>query len=289
MTADSTGTAVLVSPQARENLAAAGFSPVADTAAREFQASLQLLAERARFLTAGSGVAIALKKEGQLVYLASAGDGAPAAGTTVDTGREPVRACLEQQKSIRRNPSSADCLFTMAVPIVRNGAITGFFELLGRSEFQDQDERSIERLADLVNTAVENRTAAVETEKRLLHRLSELARPAVMPSLWHAPESGSSQQPKTPEAPITIPEVEITRPEIPITTPQVQKCVSCGFPVSQGRRLCVECDHKMGPANPPIEIFSSNQHEQSWISVHGYTIASALLTALAIAIVLWLR
>lgn len=268
-------TAVLVSPEEREKLAADVFSPLAQTAALEFQASLQLLVERARFITAASGVAIALKQDGQLVYSASAGDGARAAGTTVEMSREPVRQCLDQQKSVRRSPSSADGLFSMTVPIMLNGAVTGFFELLGHSEFQDQDLQAIERLADLVNTALENRTAGVETEKRLLDRFTEFARPAVIPSLWHAPESASSQQPKTPEAPITAPEV--------------QKCISCGFPVSKGRRLCVECDQKMGPANPPAEIFSTNQQEQSWMSVHGYTIASALVTAVAIGIILWLR
>ena len=266
-------TAVLAGPDECENSVAELFAPLAQTAALEFQATLQLLIERARFLTAASGVAIALKQGGQFLYLASGGDGAPEAGTTVDVSKESIRECLEQQKPARSK--TGDVLFTMAVPIINDGVVTGFFELLGYSELQEQDTQAIIRLADMVNIAIENRTAAEETEKRLVDRFSEFNRPAIVPSLWHAPQSASNQQPETPE--------------LPAPAAEVQKCISCGFPVSKGRRLCVECDQEMGPANPPAEIFSTNQKEQSWISVHGYTIASALVTAAALAIILWLR
>jgi len=275
MGSDSTITAVLASPDECENSAADVFSPLAQTAALEFQATLQLLIERARFLTAASGVAIALKENGQFLYLASGGDCAPEADTTADASKESIRQCLEQRTPARSKPSTVDALFTMAVPIINDGVVTGFFELLGHSEFQEQDTQVIVRLADMVNIAIENRTAAEETEKRLVDRFSEFNRPAIVPSLWHAPQSPSNQQPQMPE--------------VPAPAAEVQKCISCGFPVSKGRRLCVECDQKMGPANPPREIFSISEKEQSWISVHGYTIASALVTAAAVAIILWLR
>jgi GAF domain len=276
MGSDGTMTAaVLPTPAECENSTAQIFSPLGQTAAVEFQSTLQLLLDRARFLTAASGVAIAIREKGQLLYSASGGDCASEAGTRVDVSREPLRQCLQQQKPFRSKPSNADSLFAMAVPITNEGAVIGCFELLGHSEFADQDELAIVRLADLVNTALENRTAAVEAEKRLLDRLDEFARPEVASALWHPPESASCQQAKAPEAPIPAAEV--------------QKCVSCGFPVSKGRRLCVECDQQMGPANPAAKIFGTNQPEQSWISVHGYTIASALVTAAAIAVILWLR
>lgn len=275
MGSDATMTAVLASPDECENSAAELFAPLAQTAALEFQATVQLLIERARFVTAASGVAIALKENGQFLYLASGGDCAPEAGTAADESKESIRQCLELQTPAGGKPTAVDSLFTLAVPIINEGTVSGFFELLGHSEFQEQDTQAIVRLADMVNIAIENRTAAEETEKRLADRLSELNRPTIVPSLWHAPQSVSGQQPQTPE--------------VPAPAAEVQKCISCGFPVSKGRRLCVECDQKMGPANPPAEIFSINQKEQSWISVHGYTIASALVTAAALAIILWLR
>lgn len=266
-------TAVLASPDECENSAAELFAPLAQTAALEFQATLQLLIERVRFLTAASGVAIALKENGQFLYLASGGDCAPEAGTTADVSKESIRQCLEQRTPVRSKATTEDTLFTMAVPIIDDGVVSGFFELLGHSEFQEQDTQTIIRLGEMVITAIDNRTAAAEAERRFLDRLSEFDRPAIV-SLWHAPESASNQPQTT---------------ELPAPAAEVQKCISCGFPVSKGRRLCVECDQKMGPANPPAEIFSINQKEQSWISVHGYTIASALVTAAALAIILWLR
>jgi hypothetical protein len=33
----------------------------------------------------------------------------------------------------------------------------------------------------------------------------------------------------------------------------------------------------------------AKQKEESWISAHGYTIASVLVSALAVAIIYWLR
>lgn len=274
MGSDSTTTAVLADPNGFENSSVGVFSPMVQAAELEFQATLQLLLERARFLTAASAVAIALQEEGQLVYAASAGDCAPEAGTTVDAGKESIRKCLEQRTPARSTSGDAGAFSTMTVPIIDDGAVGGFFELLGHSEFQEQDAEAINRLAEMVSTAIMNRTAALEAEKRLLERVGEFSRAAVV-SLWHAPQSASNPQQKTPE--------------VRIATAEVRKCISCGFPVSKGRRLCVECDQKMGPANTPAEIFSISHHEQSWIRVHGYTIASALVTAAAVAIILWLR
>src|SRR5260370_1854276 len=53
-------------------------------AALEFNASVQLMAERARFLTGETGVAIALDQDGQVVYCAAAGSMVPEIGATVD-------------------------------------------------------------------------------------------------------------------------------------------------------------------------------------------------------------
>src|SRR5215469_10744423 len=83
-------------------------STLIERAELEFQATLRLLVERARFLTAASGAAIALEEEGKLVYCAVSGDSPPPAGTTADTSKEPVGQCIAQGKVARRRTLGAN-------------------------------------------------------------------------------------------------------------------------------------------------------------------------------------
>ena len=100
---------------------------------------------------------------------------------------------------------------------------------------------------------------------------------APTPVTWH-----------TPEASGLIPQPEASKKTAPSTP--VQACVACGFPVSPGRRLCVECEQKPGVrSSPPPELFAAAQKHEGFLSAHGYTIASLLVTALTAAIIWWLR
>ena len=69
---------------------------------------------------------------------------------------------------------------------------------------------------------------------------------------------------------------------------EVGTCNVCGFPVSPGRALCVECELKPDAGAVGNRLFKS-EPEESWLSAHGYTIASLVVTALTAAIILWLR
>jgi hypothetical protein len=52
----------------------------------------------------------------------------------------------------------------------------------------------------------------------------------------------------------------------------------------------VECEQKPGVrTQPPADLFASATKQERWLSAHGYTIASLLLTALTAAVILWLR
>ena len=274
MEPDSTSTAVLNPPDERESFSADVFPPLAQAAALEFQATLQLLAERARFLTAASSVAIALQEDERFVYGAASGDSAPEAGAEVDLSKEPVHQCIEQREAARAQAGATEVLFTLAAPVNREGKVAGFFELRGHCEFRDCDVEAVTRLAEMVSTAIDHRNAAAQAESRILERLSAV--PPAVHSLWHAPASSpqkSSQQQRLPAA---------------SSPAEVHKCGSCGFPVSYGRKLCVDCEQKTDVAHPPAEILTTPAHE-SWISAHGYTIASLLVTALTVAIIYWLR
>jgi len=126
----------------------------------------------------------------------------------------------------------------------------------------------------MVNTAIEHRSAAVRVESREFGEVSGIGS-APVPKLWHAPESAEPRPRGESSTSTNLPVVD------------VQNCPSCGFPVSTGRKLCLDCEQK-DAAHIPADPLSTPAHE-SWISAHGYTIASLLISALAIAIILWFR
>src|SRR5215469_10922612 len=104
----STATASWKTPDECEISSAETISPLIQSAELEFQATLRLLVERARFLTAASGAAIALEEQGKLIYCAVSGDSPPPAGTTADTSKEPVGQCIAQGKVARRRTLGAN-------------------------------------------------------------------------------------------------------------------------------------------------------------------------------------
>ncbi len=119
MGSDSTSTAVLNVPDECQSSSAEAFAPSTPAAALDFQATLQLLVERARFLTAASSVAIALRQDEEFVYEAASGDTAPQPGAEVDVGKEPVRQCIEERKAARVQTGATEVLFVLAVPVIR--------------------------------------------------------------------------------------------------------------------------------------------------------------------------
>jgi hypothetical protein len=237
----------------------------------EFQAALQLLVERARFLTGASGVAVALKEERQFIYSAAAGKFSAETGEAVDLSKKYLSECVRLGKGIR---TRTDSWFALAVPIIRGVEVAGIFELLGSPAFEDRDAESIARLAEMISTAIEHRDAAAQAEKAGFEDVPEIPR-RPMPSSWHAPEVKESPAKKEP-APAAFPAIE------------VQKCSSCGFPVSHGRKFCPDCEKNADDGHNPAELFSTPP-EESWISAHGYTIASVLVSVIAVAIIVWLR
>jgi hypothetical protein len=258
----------------------------------EFQASMQLLAERARFLTGADSVAIAFEKDGQFIYCAATGSSAPESGAVADVTRHPLDECIKTGRATRlavERLSGATSVqsFHLAVPMLRDEKVVGFFELApGASAFGDADIDAITRLAALAGTALEHLDAAEHTESLIGEAEPEKPAARLRPVLWHAPEAAPSQ----------------THAEIlPSPAPaDIHPCTGCGFPVSGVRTVCVECDaHRDDPnynprhnrdldSNPAAELFALEKQE-SWIEAHGYTIASLLVTALTLAIIYWLR
>ena len=238
---------------------------VSDSAEAEFHASLKLLAERAAFLTGASSVSIVLREQGILVPAATAGERC----STLNAANPVVRECLENGK-VQRFKSQGES-FRLVVPVQGEEDASGLIELTAKHEFTDYDQDAVVRLAGLVSVVLEHREAA----KRAASGTWE-ADESVIPQSWHAPVGTAQADDTTSKAPVA-------------GIAPVRTCGACGFPVSPGRVLCVECEQKTdSPFSEPPELFSIAKQE-SWFSEHGYTLASLIVSALAAAVILWLR
>jgi hypothetical protein len=254
------------------------FSALVQSATVEFLSSMQLLAERARFLTGSTAVAIAVRNGPEFVYRASAGHSAEV-GSTSDTRHAPIANCIASAKPCTVSAhTSRGQLARAAVPVIRHQEVAGFFELsASRSSFSNEDMTAVSDLAEMVNTALDHMDAAENAHRQILETNSPAKLETPTPVSWHA-SSETETSSKSDVAQATAP--------LPL---QVHTCQACGFPISDGRKLCVECEQKPGAQHVRQPQFLAAEQEESWIAAHGYTIASLLATALVAAIVYWLR
>ena len=253
------------------------FAGLLHSATVEFLSSLQLLADRARFLTGADGVAIALEEHGKFVYRATAGSsfetGAPA-----DKTKAPIARCFATAKPavVSSHTSQAQSV-KAAIPITEHEQVIGFFELsASRVSFSDEAVNAVSGLAEIVNTAIAHMRAA-ESAHQTIAEVAAQSAPEKVAHVWHAeaaaePESKTETPGPSSSAPLAI-----------------HVCQSCGFPVSDTRQLCVECERKPDAPKPaPPQLMAAGK-DPGWIETHGYTLASLLITALVIAIIYWLR
>jgi hypothetical protein len=254
------------------------FSALLQSATVEFLSSLQLLAERARFLTGADGAAIAIEEHGTYMYRAMAGDSSET-GTPADKSKAPIARCLSTAKpSVVSSHTSQAQTVKAAVPITQHGQVVGFFDLCAsRSTFSDEDLRAVSGLAEMVNTALDHMRAAESAHEHIAEVAPPNAPERAAPLSWHA-EPAAEPESKT-EAPAPSSSSPLT----------VHVCQSCGFPISDSRQLCVECERKPDAPKPVAPHLLAAEPDPSWIETHGYTLASLLITALVIAIIYWLR
>lgn len=243
----------------------------AASARMEFQAALQLLAERAAFVTAATGVAIVLSNSGPLAYQVATGNEVAEPEAPVDVNDQNIQRCLRDGAPVR--VAGIEFGFRLFAPVKRNDRAVGFMEVVSAYELSDGDVNAVARLADLACVALDHLDAAENTDERSWEKLQT----PVAPNLWHAPDEPASEESVRAEI------------ELPAAGPQVHLCRGCGFPVSPGRKLCVECEQKPDAAiAASTEIFAL-QPRPVWFAEHGYTVASLILSAVAAAVIFWLR
>jgi hypothetical protein len=158
-----------------------GGHSLAEMAERDLDAALQLLAERAQYITGASGAAIALRRDqrNDMLCRASAGAKAPELGALLSTEsglsgesvrtRLPLR-CDDAVRDSRVNPETCRELgiaSVMIVPVLgddlpgQNQAL-GVFELFSShvGAFDERDLSALRRLGEMVETAVRLARAA---------------------------------------------------------------------------------------------------------------------------------
>ena len=283
-------------------------SSLTEMAQRDLSATLQLLAERAQYITGASGAAIALREGEKMLCRASAGPSAPELGTRlqIDSGLsgESVRSkqilrCDDAENDARVNRESCRALgiaSVMVMPLIRENEVNGVFELFsGRPyAFEERDVIALQRIAELIQTAVEHADAAKRAEKEIAGEtiVAEEVEPAGASLAAESIELGPKEEAQAESA---IAEEEVPT-EVIVTRVNVAKCQACGFPISEGRTLCVACEaaqfeegnvsNTVGPA-----FFSqySGGKEQGWWRSNQYLIGMVLVTVITVAVLAWLR
>jgi GAF domain-containing protein len=144
---------------------------LAEMAQRDLDAALQLLADRAQFITGATGAAIALRRQGMkdMLCRASTGSNAPELGALLSTefglSGESVRTkqvlrCDDAERDARVNHEVCRQLGIASVvvmPVVHDDEVLGVFELFSGkpNAFGERDLSAVQRLGQMVETAVQ--------------------------------------------------------------------------------------------------------------------------------------
>jgi hypothetical protein len=274
---------------------------------------LQLLVERAQYITGATGTALALPQGEEMVCRASAGSSAPPIGARLQvrsglTGesitRRQLLRCDNAENDPRVNLETCRALGIASIVVLplmrRDGEVRGLFELFSDHPyaFEERDLIALERMAALTLTALDlaeqrqnaaapaapiaGRERPVEshaedgarqvsavpiqpelTKPELMQSeltQSVLTEPGFAKSELAKPELAKPEleEPKLVEPAVLPAELPIIPslspvtatepPPAPVSVPEamlrVQKCASCGFPVSERRMFCLDCEKK---------------------------------------------
>ena len=309
-----------------------GGRSLVEMAQSDLDAALQLLADRAQYITGATGAAIALRRDGRndMLCRASTGTNAPELGALLSTefglSGESVRTrqllrCDDAERDARVNREvcrEMGIASVLVMPVVNDDQVLGVFEIFSgkANAFGERDLSAVQRLSEMVETAVRMANAAQSLPEQLNSRESAVAE-AIHPEVFEGqflsdlvveedkrrrevpgtavessvqnPETMAAAALESPIAEAIPPVVEasaspvqaapqpvapyaatlappkkplfwsaaagvdgdsVSRPSVaddshvPPVLRGLRKCEACGFPISAGRVLCVECEEK---------------------------------------------
>jgi L-methionine (R)-S-oxide reductase len=178
---------------------------LAEMAQRDLDAALQLLADRAQYITGASGAAIALRRDGRndMLCRASTGPNAPELGALLSTefglSGESVRTkqllrCDDAERDARVNREVCQKLGIASVvvmPVVNDDEVLGVFELFSgkANAFGERDVSAVQRLSEMVETAVRlaQATATLPEELKKTESAGAEVASAVAPAVQDDP------------------------------------------------------------------------------------------------------
>jgi putative methionine-R-sulfoxide reductase with GAF domain len=297
----------------------------------ELHAALQLLVERAQFITGATGAALALPQGDKMVCRASAGSSAPPVGVSLQVRSGLTGESIAHRQLLRCDNAEVDPRVNLetcremgiasivVMPLLRrNGEVRGLFELFSDHAFafEERDLAALQRMADLTLTALDlaerqlkDSPLGVRTpEVPATDEPSLEVGSAVTPLDASNSEADLNPHPHAPTVPVREPSppalsgggadpagrgaVEEAPSEpvgavVPEAMRRLQKCASCGFPVSEGRTLCLDCEnnpdssaHAAAPIpaeDVPAFLTSSPPPRESWLADHVNLLAIAVL------------
>jgi putative methionine-R-sulfoxide reductase with GAF domain len=324
---------------------------------QELEAALQLLVERAQYMTGATGAALALPSGEEMVCRASAGTSAPPVGARLQvrsglTGESIARRQLLRCDNAENDPRvnletcrEMGIASIVVLPLLRpSGEICGLFELFSdhADAFEERDLSALERVANLTLTALDlaevrpgavagfaGASVAARGVTPAEARAETGESPAVTAGVEAAaveqkiepmpdqqPDQGSEQAPAGEKVQSAVPPageaivsdaadslledppaVVPAAPE-PEAMGRVQKCAACGFPVSEGRTYCLDCETKEGKPSASSEpvaaefvpsfLNTSALPEESWLGDHVNLLAIiVLILGILVAVVVF--
>ncbi len=165
-----------------------GGRSLAEMAHSDLDAALQLLAERAQYITGASGAAIALRRDqhNDMLCRASAGSNAPELGALLSMEYGLSGECVRTRQVLRCDDAERDARVNREVcrqlgiasvvvmPIVSEEQMLGVFELFSGKPrtFDERDLSALERLSEMVETAVKH-AAATQSMSAVQERAAE--------------------------------------------------------------------------------------------------------------------
>ncbi|HUM04957.1 MAG TPA: GAF domain-containing protein [Terriglobales bacterium] len=305
----------------------------------ELEAALQLLVERAQYITGATGAALALSQGEEMVCKASVGSG-PAIGARLQVRSGLTGESIARRQLLRCDNAEADgrvnletcrqlgiASIVVAPLLARDGEVRGLFELFSDHAyaFEERDLTALERMAGLTLTALElaekrrmpagvaapisspQAPAPAEANPSVTNPVEKAAaiegKPAPQPAeLQPLPTEAPSVGPLGPalvhSALQEEPPAGATPGAVPEAMRRVQKCASCGFPVSEGRTLCLDCENKRdrqpdtGESVPaefvPAFLADSPPPDESWLANHVNLLAVLVLVlSIIVAVVVF--
>jgi putative methionine-R-sulfoxide reductase with GAF domain len=280
---------------------------LAEMALRDLDATLRLLVDRAQYITGASGAAIALREGDEMICRARSGSSAPELGAQLQVNSgltgESVRTkkmlrCDDVEADLRVNRESCRALGITSVivmPLTREEEVFGVFELFsGRAHvFEERDIIAVQRLGEMIQTAVEHAEAAIHAQDEIAEKK---ASPQENPEVESIKQNNLLQNKAAIRAePATSDAGHVSTSAVPAGS--VGKCATCGFPVSEGRKLCLDCETAQslgetsvsGPNTPAfLSQYSAEAQEKNWVRRHFYWIGAIAIGGATVAL-LWLH